>query len=233
MRVLIVEDEKRIAKRIMRMTADYLRHTPHEILTAEDLDEAEEVFAQEKIDLVLLDLNLNGESGFELLKPLVAEAFDTIIISANHDMALKAFEFGVLDFVPKPFSRERLEKAFNRLSTLESTTEVSFLAVKKKGGLKVIRLEDISYIQGADIYSKLVLRDGNTELHNKPLEKLEHLLFPQYERIHRSYLVPFHEIKEILVMPGSIYRVVLYDGTIIPIGRSRYKKLRKRLDHLE
>lgn len=231
MRVLVVEDEKRIAKRIMRMTADYLRHTPHEILAAEDLAEAEEIVAQKKIDLLLLDLNLNGESGFELLKPLVAESFDTIIISANHNMALRAFEFGVLDFVPKPFSRERLEKALNRLSAPESTPEVSFLAVKKRGGLKMIRLEDISYIQGADVYSELVLKNGNTELHNKTLEQLERLLAPDFERIHKSYLVPFSVIQEIKVTPGSLYKAILKDDTELPVGRTRYKNLKLRLSN--
>ena len=213
------------------MTADYLRHTPHEILAAEDLAEAEEIVAQKKIDLLLLDLNLNGESGFELLKPLVAESFDTIIISANHNMALRAFEFGVLDFVPKPFSRERLEKALNRLSAPESTPEVSFLAVKKRGGLKMIRLEDISYIQGADVYSELVLKNGNTELHNKTLEQLERLLAPDFERIHKSYLVPFSVIQEIKVTPGSLYKAILKDDTELPVGRTRYKNLKLRLSN--
>lgn len=230
MRVLIVEDEARIAKRIKRMTADYLRYSPHEIVIASNLSEARTVISEKEIEVILLDLNLNGEDGFELLKPIVAEPFHTIIISANHDQALKAFEFGVLDFIPKPFNRERLEQALGRLnSTMGSNVGVNFLAVKKRGGLKIIKIEDIAYLRGADIYSELVLKDETTELHNKSLEKLEQLLSPDFERIHKSYLVPFSAIRGISLYPGSVYKAILKDGQTLPVGRSRYKRLKEKL----
>ena len=66
------------------------------------------------LDLVLLDLNLNGDNGFDLLTTAVSESFHTIVISAYKDQAITAFEYGILDFVPKPFNRDRLEQAFDR-----------------------------------------------------------------------------------------------------------------------
>ncbi|WWW34360.1 response regulator [Stenotrophomonas rhizophila] len=58
-------------------------------------------------DGLLLDLNLGGEDGFELLRRAVAGRYHCVVVSAHRERALQAFEHGVLDFVPKPFSRER------------------------------------------------------------------------------------------------------------------------------
>ncbi len=67
------------------------------------------------IDVLFLDLNLNGKDGFDLLKTSVSGAFHVIIISAHTEQALKAFEYGVLDFVGKPFNKERLARALDRV----------------------------------------------------------------------------------------------------------------------
>lgn len=66
------------------------------------------------MDLLLLDLNLNWEDGFSLLQHLLAEACDVIVASAYGKRALKAFEYGVLDFVPNPFSEEQLRRVIDR-----------------------------------------------------------------------------------------------------------------------
>ena len=163
----------------------------------ESLTKGLEFVTTHKVDLVLLDLNLNGESGFDLLKETVAQSFHTIIISAYKDQAIQAFEFGVLDFVPKPFNKERLHKAFDRVIHKEDATRknIKFLAVKKRGEVKLIDIEHIIYIKGAGVYSELVLNNNRTFLHDKSLEKLEQLLPDRFVRIHKSYITKIEEIK--------------------------------------
>jgi DNA-binding LytR/AlgR family response regulator len=182
------------------------------------------------LDLVLLDLNLNGDNGFDLLKTAVSESFHTIVISANKEQAITAFEYGVLDFVPKPFNRDRLGQAFNRAITKEKTqtNTIKFLAIKKRGRIQLIPIEDLLYIKGAGVYTELFLANGKKELHDKSLEKLEQLLSPTFERIHKSYLVKLSEISGVIVESGSKYMAELKNGILIPIGRTKYKDIKAK-----
>lgn len=230
MKVLIVEDESRIAKRIERMTQDIYGPDLESLTLANTLQQALSFIENNPLDLVLLDLNLNGENGFDLLKTAVSGAFDTIVISAYKDQAITAFEYGVLDFVPKPFNQARLERAFRRSAIKETTesNETKFLAIKKRQRIQLLPVEDLLYIKGAGVYAELFLADGSKELHDKSLEKLEHLLSHSFERIHKSYLVRMSAIKEIRVESGSKYIAKLDNGEQLPIGRTKYKDLKAK-----
>lgn len=230
MKVLIVEDESRIAKRIERMTQDIFGAGLESLTHINTLSEALLFIEKNQLDLVLLDLNLNGENGFDLLKTAVSGAFDTIVISAYRDQAITAFEYGVLDFVPKPFNKERLEQAFKRSSSMGNaeSSKTKFLAVKKRQRIELLPVENLLYIKGAGVYTELFLSDGTKELHDKSLEKLEHLLSHSFERTHKSYLVRMSAIKEIKVESGSKYFAKLDNGELLPIGRTKYKDLKAK-----
>lgn len=228
MNILIVEDESRIAKRIERMTRDIFGDALQSLKHINTLDEALEFIENNTLDLVLLDLNLNGDNGFDLLTKAVSESFHTIIISAYKDRAITAFEYGVIDFLPKPFNKERLEQAFNRAITKEKieNDKIKLLAIKKRGRIQLIPVEEVLYIKGAGAYTELFLADEKKELHDKSLEKLEQLLSHNFERIHKSYLVKMSEVKRIVVKSGSKYMVELKNGELLPIGRTKYKDIK-------
>ena len=228
--ILIVEDESRIAKRIERLTHAILGDALQSIRHCNTLQEAVTFIENNTLDLVLLDLNLNGQSGFDLLTTAVSKSFHTIIISAYKDQAITAFEYGVLDFVPKPFNRERLEQALQRMSATSTTATnaIKFLAVKKRHRIQLIPVKDVLYIKGAGAYTELFLANGNKELHDKSLEKLEQLLSPSFERIHKSYLVKMTEVTNISVASGSKYMAELHNGERIPIGRTKYKDIKAK-----
>lgn len=229
MHVLIVEDEARIARRIARMTQAIFGDSLQSLSQASTLSEAQTLMVKQPVDLLLLDLNLNGASGFDLLRSAVSGAFHTIIISAYKEQAITAFEYGVLDFVPKPFNRARLEEAFNRVLTQarSGSNTVKFLAVRQRQRIQLIALEEVLYIKGAGPYTELFLTDGSKALHDKSLEKLEQLLSPAFFRIHKSYLVKLSEIRQIITAPGSKYLAQLSNETQVPIGRTKYKELRE------
>ena len=117
MKILIVEDEKSIANRIERLLKEIAGDKISSLVQKERLTEALDYINHHKIDLLFLDLNLSGNDGFEILQSLAAETFDTIIVSAYRDKAIDAYEYGVVDFVPKPFTKDRLAKAFHRLDS--------------------------------------------------------------------------------------------------------------------
>lgn len=183
------------------------------------------------IDILLLDLNLNGEDGFDVLKSMVARPFHTIVVSAYTDKAITAFAYGVLDFVPKPFDEARLFQAFKRIDVKEKTTEngLKYLAVRKSGNITLIDINTVRYIKGAGIYSELHLQNDKSALHDKALDALEHILPPQFIRVHRSYIVCLTEGEKLIIQPGSRYSLLLKNGELIPVGRLRYKDLKEKL----
>lgn len=230
MRILIIEDEARIAKRLGRMATNFFEQNSL-IAICDSVDKGLDYLENNAIDLLLLDLNLNGESGFDLLESVVSKSFHTIIVSAYTDRAIKAFEYGVLDFVAKPFDEIRLGQAFKRMANTIKTTDepLKFLAVKKAGTIKLIDIDNLLYIKGAGIYSELYLKNGSRELHDKSLDTLTQLLPGTYERIHKSYLVSLTLAEKIVIQPGSKYSLLLKNGEILPIGRSKYKDLKEKM----
>ncbi|KFF05557.1 LytR/AlgR family response regulator transcription factor [Flavobacterium reichenbachii] len=230
MKILIIEDEARIAKRIERMTRDFFDKEA-QILLCDSVENGSNAIESQPIDLLLLDLNLNGEDGFDVLQSVVAKSFQTIIISAYTEKAITAFAYGVLDFVPKPFDVIRLSQAFERFTKPEkqSGRDLQFLAVKKAKVIKLIDIKDIRYIKGAGIYTELHLSDGRMELHDKSLESLEKLLPPSFERIHKSYILCWYEADKLVVEAGGKYSMLLKNAELLPVGRSKYKELRHKM----
>ena len=231
MRILIVEDEPIIARRIKRMVQAIIDQKELQIAICNSVDQGMQYLAENEIDLLFLDLNLHGEDGFEILEKMVAAPFHTIIISANKDRAITAFEYGVLDFVPKPFNQERLTRALERFSGSENKSGQSnakYLAIQKRGRHQLLEVQELMYIKGAGIYTELFFENGKKEIHNKSLEKLSQLLPEQFDRIHKSYIVNAQFIEELLVEGGGKYSVILKNGAELPISRSRYKTLRDK-----
>jgi DNA-binding LytR/AlgR family response regulator len=226
MRILIVEDERSIANRLERLLKEILEDQITSLEMRESSTAAMDFIQHQEIDILFLDLNLSGADGFDVLKSVVAESFDTIIVSAYRDKAIEAFEYGVVDFVPKPFGKARLEKALSRIS--EQRQQLKKLVIKKQGQLKAISLEDVAYFKGANIYTEVHLVKKGKELSNKKLDQLEKLLPSNFARIHKSYIVDMNRAQNIIIKPGSKYELQLDDDLILPIGRTRYKELKSK-----
>jgi two-component system response regulator LytT len=229
--IAIVEDEPLIAERIERLIKEILGKKLTKIIIKNSLNEARHYLFEHPIDLLLLDLNLHGKDGFELLKQAVSGSFHTIIISAHTDKALEAFEYGVLDFVGKPFTKERLQKAIMRFERTEekNTYLTKYLAVRKTGKLLLIEVDNIRYIKGAGNYSEIVLKNGMIELHDKSLHKLDAILPSNFIRTHKSYIVNIQCVDSISSLGGSKYHLELSNDEILPVSRTKYKEIKEIL----
>ena len=232
MKILIIEDEQVIAKRLGRMCQAYFGAILSQIDHRDSLSQGLESIEDNKIDLLLLDLNLNGEDGFDVLKNVVSCSFHTIIVSAYKDKAIKAFEYGVLDFVPKPFNETRLGHALSR--TIHDTDSksnigsIKFLSIIKSGKQLLLELHRLKYIKGARVYTEIYLKDGSKEIHNKSLDALLQLLPSNFERIHRSYIVDMQEVTALKAESGGKYTAILKSGDQLPVGRAKYKQLKTK-----
>ncbi|MCB0743861.1 MAG: response regulator transcription factor [Ignavibacteriae bacterium] len=231
MNVLIVEDEKSSALRLKKLILNYEKAKIFNLIFAESLDEATILINSEKIDLVFLDLNIKSSDGFSLLKDIVSESFLTIIVSAYTERALEAFEYGVLDFVPKPIFEERINKALDRFFSSEKLNpKTKQLFVKSGGKIESIPLTKIVYFQPADHYTEIILENENKKLHNLSLEKIYKILPQNFERTHRAYIVNLDFAKKVLSFPGSRYELELSNEVRLPLGRSYYKKIKNHFD---
>ena len=231
LRIVIAEDEAVVARRIARLTAEILGPRAGAIAIVPRVSEARAAIDRDPPDLLILDLNLEGEEGFDLLRFTSSCAFQTIVVSAATGRAIEAFEYGVRDFVPKPFGRERLERALHRVLAPDVRAErpIEHLGIRRNGGIAFARVGDIAYIRGAGTRSELVLAGGATAMHDKMLDRLEGVLPEHFERIHKSYIVDVRRIARLVAREGSRYAVVLRDGTTLPVGRTRVGAVRARV----
>ncbi len=232
MKILIIEDEIPIATYIKNKVISILENPKLNITICHSLIEADNLTNSRSIDLCLLDLNLNGKDGFEILKKATAHAFSTIIISANVDRAIEAFEYGVLDFIPKPFETERLKSALDRFfnTNYRRGNQLKYISFRKKDGYHVLEIENIKYFKASNIYIEAHLYNGSYELLDKTMESMDRLLPSYFIRIHRSYIVRISEIISYKHSGGGIYQVTLKDGSMLPLSRAKYRLLQQILD---
>src|SRR3546814_9103401 len=110
-----------------------------------------------------------------MVKLAVVGSFCTVVFSANTVCSLEAFEYGVVDFVPKPFTEARLSQAFERrLAKRDEGEATRYLVVRHAGKLERIRIEDVRVIHGANDYSELELAGGSRRLQDRKSTRLNY-----------------------------------------------------------
>lgn len=231
MRLLIVEDEASILDRLTRLTRAILGDRIQKLATATTLDEAQRALDREPFDALMLDLNLNGKDGFDLLKSLVARPFHTIVVSAYPQRAIEAYDLGVIDFVTKPFDEERLARSLDRALGGSALRDhfAKFLAVKQAGRVELVPIEEIEYIRADGPCSIIVTASGQERRHDKMLKELGQILPPSFERAHKSYLVNLPAISG-LASGGNRQSFVRFpSGRQAPLSRAKATELKARL----
>ncbi|WP_300755028.1 LytTR family DNA-binding domain-containing protein [Janthinobacterium sp.] len=228
MKIVVLEDEPLIAQRLEREVRAFFGARLTHLAQHDDLAQALAELQSGPCDLLLLDLNLHGDDGYELLRLAGKRCFQTIIVSAHAQRSITAFDMGVLDFVAKPFSRERLQQALQRYTDVSQPSRLS-LAVKKRGALEWIDIAEIDHVQADGHYSNIVLSSGEQCFHDLPIEKIMALLPPHFLRVHRSYLVNSLVFKRLHIAAGGKYALDTQTSTGIPVSRSNYALLKQRL----
>ena len=231
MKILVVDHDPQAARLMEQHCRAILTHKLERYSTADSLPAATAQLGESAFDVVLLDPHLPRSDGLELLSGRIGQPFQTIIVSSRSDLALRAFDYGVLDFVPKPVSQERLARALCRVGPRLEPDKASsqILGVRHFGRIDFIAVDDLLYVEGADKYSELVLVNGQRNFHDKCLGRLEATLSPSFIRIHKPYLVRFTMISRLRVLKGSRYFAELKNGQRLPVGRSRYQTIKSRL----
>lgn len=228
MRILILEDEPPIADYIAESVRSILNEQIKSMTVLHSKEEASGFLAKNQIDLLFLDLNLSGEDGFEILQDSLARRFQTIVISAYTDRAIKAYEYGVIDFVPKTLKQERLKVAIERyMGRSERPEATKFLISKMKNKNKIIPVNEVIYLQ-ADrylVYANCINR--KKYIIEKSLNSLEVILPQNFLRIHRSYIANSDYIESYKSLSQSASRVFMKNDTSLPLSRRRLNLFKK------
>jgi len=244
MKVIIIDDEP-LARSIIR---EYLEFHPELELVSECQDGFEGVKAitQHHPDLVFLDIQMPKINGFEMLE-LIEAPPAVIFTTAFDEYAIKAFESHAVDYLLKPFSRERFDKALAKwqlngrtqagkgqldslLETVSSSpSERHRVVVKLSGKIRIIPVEDIHYLEAADDYVKIHSREGSF-LKNKTMGHFENILNKaHFVRTHRSYILNISEITRIDPYEKDNHLAILKSGARVPVSKSGYSKLKSVL----
>jgi two-component system response regulator LytT len=222
--IAIVEDEAVVARRLERMVRALVDDATIHI--APTFSAALDLIRTTPLDLLFLDLNLGGRDGFQLLEEAAASPFQTVVVSAHHDQALRAFDYGVADFVAKPWSEERLRTALERVTSRQPHNRARTLVVRKGRELRTIAVDEVLFARGADDYAELHLADGSVHLHEKTLGALEMLLPEAFARVHRSYVANLGRARGLRTMPRLV--LVMDDESLVPVGRVYRELVRDR-----
>ena len=248
LRVLIVDDEPVARRRIRRL----LRADRDVDVVGEAADGAAAVqaIAEKQPDLVFLDVQMPELDGFGVLKRLApASAPGVVFVTAFDQYALRAFEVHAVDYLLKPFTRERLldavarvresrqageRRADPRLAALleELTERPRFLRrLPARAGSRIVLIDagEIDWLQAADNYV-LVHSGGREYLMRETLTRLEGELDPhEFVRIHRSVLVRFDRIGDLVPTVHGDYRVTLKNGVHLTLSRTYRDRVERAL----
>lgn len=198
-----------------------------------DAMEAYNYLSNEDIDLLLLDIEMDGMTGLELTKKLGNRSPLIIFTTAKTDYAVEAFELNVADYLVKPVLPARFLQAIEKAKELTTTpkkkekgAEQNFVFVKDNGILKKINVDDILYLEAMGDYVKVYTAQRFHVLHSTLKSIEEKLPQSKFVRVHRSYIVSLEKID--FIQDGAI----TIGKASVPIADTYRTVLNKRLNLL-
>ena len=229
MRILITEDEPVSARRLADMTRKILGNQIVTLHIEKNFDSASLYLKTNEVDLLLLDLTLAEENGFELLQNISKTKFATIIVSGYTEKAIDAFRYEVLDFVPKPFDEARLSIALSRFTKkINAERGYTQLSITEDGRRIFLFHNEIIRATAKGKFSLIYTQSGTKISYGKTLGELHSELGDNFIRVHKSHIIRETNIQEIEIGRGGKYFVILPTDEKIPMSRKVYKELMSR-----
>ena len=242
-KTVLIDDEP-LARSIVK---EYLQAYPEIQIMEECNDGFQGVKAvmQHQPDLIFLDIQMPKINGFEMLE-LLDPAPSVIFTTAFDEFAIKAFEAHAVDYLLKPFSKERFEKAIQkwkqqREQNKEAKTQALLenivkqpeehqrVVVKNGSNISIVPVHEIYYIEAYDDYVKIFTKD-TYHLKKKTMGYFEEVLNPaEFSRVHRSFIVNLQQITKIEPMEKGSHIALLKNGRKVQLSRAGYSKLKEVL----
>lgn len=217
---LIVDDEDS-GRQSLRVLLDKLFWAHFNPLDfANSIESARSCLEKKTYDIVFLDINLKGVSGFELL-PYLPESTKVVFVTAYSEHVLQALRSKAFDYLIKPIKEQELSECIERfIKEHQRQDSNKSLVIKNKGLSRIINLSDIVYIEGDGPYITFHLQHDTIKV-AKTLKVILLELNDSFIRIHKSYVVNRGYIKGF-----NTDKLILLNDTCLPVSRKGFKELR-------
>jgi len=252
---LIVDDEELARMGLMSILSD--KEMVEIVGVCKDGIEAIEIINREKPQLVFLDVQMPGVNGFEVIASLPKPRPHIIFVTAHDQYAINAFEINAVDYLLKPFSDDRFEKAFSKALKIISNETISkqlaleqlivhakesmksptrlvtglgeenSIIIKSEGQVHKVLHEELSYIEAYDYYIKIHVPGSFFLIRESMKNILAKLPATYFIRIHKSYIVNLKMIKQFGRGIDSGYQVILSSGECLNVSRSYKAELQR------
>lgn len=241
-KVILIDDEP-LARSLV---AEYLQTYSDIEIVAECNDGFEGVKAIQahQPDIIFLDIQMPKLNGFEMLE-LLERVPKIIFTTAFEEYALKAFETNAVDYLLKPFNKERFDQALKKcLNTPQNTDENETvlmntngkqpeegnrIVVKVNGSIKIIPIQDVMYIEAYDDYVKIYTEQA-CYVKKKTMAYYERSLDTKsFARIHRSYILNLSYLTRIQSTDKEGHSAILKNGNMLALSRTGYNLLKEKL----
>lgn len=242
-RAVIVDDERHARQKIRTMLA---RESDVEIVReCATGDDAIKALRELHPDLLFVDVQMPGRSGFDVVREAGASARHIVFVTAFDQYAVKAFEVQALDYLLKPFDRARFERTMQRVrermrdggdlqEKLRALVEqvkggerepLQRIMIKSAGRITFLRTSEIDWIEAADNYIRLHAGRDSHLIRETMASVEQQLDRRKFVRVHRSAIVNIDSIAEIRSLFHGDHSILLRTGAEIPLGRSYREKL--------
>ncbi len=240
---LILIDDEPLARQLLRA---FLKPYEQVQIVAECGDgfEGYKAIQDHQPDLIFLDVQMPRVNGFEMLE-LLEQPPSVIFTTAFDEYALKAFEAHAVDYLLKPVTKERFDRAIQKWlqqASLKSQPQMQDLlqekvydgyqhriVVKDQGSIRIIPSQDIFYLEASDDYVKIFTQNGHY-LKKSTLTQIEHSLDPrQFVRVHRSYLIPVSQLQRIEPYEKDSHVALLQCGAKVTVSKTGMARLKEIL----
>jgi two-component system LytT family response regulator len=240
LRILVADDEPLARARLLSLLPNDV--SIEVVAECASGTEAVEAIRREKPDIAFLDMQMPGCDGLQVVAGLAPEERPAVVFVTAHDkFAVDAFGVRAVDYVLKPFDRERLETALERAAEYVASRRAGSigariegllagaaqpqrperLAVKSDGRYVFLKFDEIVWVEAADNYVVIHTTAGERLMPRDTLTSIEERLGPQqFTRANRSAVVRIDQVKELQPSPQGDYTIVLRDGTRVSLSRS-------------
>jgi two-component system LytT family response regulator len=247
-KALIIDDEKHCSDNLQWQLKQYCPEVEITTICNNAEKGLNEIYKQQP-QLVFLDVEMPGISGFEMLEKLKEINFDIIFTTAFNQYAIRAIKFGALDYLVKPIDKDELHAAVDKvikhnhgeslkqltalLTHIRKSNDLSFqkIALPTIHGYELIPLNNIMYCESKSNYTNICLNNGQQMLISKTLKDIEELLNMQpFFRVHNSFLINLQYT--VRYNKGEGGSLVLNNEIVIPVSRNKKEELLKLITHL-
>ncbi len=231
--VAIIDDDQKSIE-IIRYLIDTYCPGMEVVGSANNIEEGAKVIISDKPEIVFLDVEMPGGTGFDLLEMIKIRDFDVIFITAHNKYAISAIKHSALDYLLKPIETKEFMEAVERVKSNKRNNSANYeillenlnnknpkkLAVTSSKGYEYIPVDHIVRIESERSYARIFLQNGRVIMVSKCLNEYQNMLDPNsFFRIHNSHLINLNHVLMYFRTDGGY--VEMSDKSKIPISRSK------------